>query len=32
VNDASDLGIEGLKQYKRKFRPDKMRTVYTATI
>ena len=32
VNDASDLGIEGLRQYKRKFRPYKMNTVYTATI
>ncbi len=32
VNDASDLGIEGLKQYKRKLRPYKMMNVYTATI
>mgnify|MGYP001174563070 FL=1 len=32
VNDASDLGIDGLRQYKRKLRPYKMRTVYTATI
>ena len=32
VNDASDLGIEGLRQYKRKLRPYKMKTVYTATI
>lgn len=32
VNDAGDLGIPGLRQYKRKFRPFKMNTVYTATI
>ena len=32
VNDASDLNIEGLRQYKRKFRPLAMNSVYTATI
>lgn len=32
VNDASDLGLQGLRQYKRKLRPYKMKTVYTATI
>ena len=32
VNDASDLNIDGLKQYKRKFRPLAMNPVYTATI
>ena len=32
VNDASDLNIDGLRQYKRKFRPLAMNSVYTATI
>ena len=32
VNDASDLNIDGLRQYKRKFRPLTMNSVYTATI
>jgi hypothetical protein len=32
VNDASDLNIDGLRQYKRKFRPLAMNSVYTAII
>ena len=32
VNDAGDLGIEGLEQYKRKFRPIGFNSVYTARL
>ena len=32
VNDAGDLGIEGLRQYKQKFRPIKLDRVYTANL
>ena len=31
VNDAGDLGINGLRQYKQKFRPLKLDRVYTAS-
>lgn len=32
VNDASDLGIKGLRQYKQKFRPLNLERVYTASM
>lgn len=32
VNDAGDLGIRGLRQYKQKFRPLHLERVYTASI
>jgi len=32
VNDASDLGIEGLKQHKMKLRPCEFNTTYTLSI
>ena len=32
VNDASDLGISGLKQHKLKFRPIEFQSVYTANL
>tara|TARA_Y100001970_G_scaffold172312_1_gene210640 strand:- start:412 stop:1074 length:663 start_codon:yes stop_codon:yes gene_type:complete len=32
VNDASDLGISGLKQHKLKFRPIEFQAVYTANL
>ena len=32
VNDASDLGIAGLRQHKLKFRPCGLKPVYTATV
>ena len=32
VNDAGDLGIKGLRQYKQKFRPLNLDRVYTASM
>ena len=32
VNDAGDLGIEGLKRHKRKLRPVRYNTVHSATM
>ena len=32
VNDASDLGIKGLKQHKMKLRPCEFNTTYTLAI
>ena len=32
VNDAGDLGIKGLRQYKQKFRPLQLDRVYTASL
>ena len=32
VNDAGDLGISGLEQFKRKFRPIGFNNVYTARL
>ena len=32
VNDASDLGIQGLKQHKMKLRPFDYNTVFTVSI
>ena len=32
INDAGDLGIDGLKRHKRKLRPVHYNTVYSATL